>query len=149
VDLHDDGLFAFETRNPRWTTTDRVTASPPGSGLFTFLETHAEEEECHTITDSQGREVRAPRRQSYDQVTQILPLTSYQRWLECDQEQSRIIRIALRYTFLQESTALLHDHGFAIVRRYGDWNLEPLSGASRSMIVVCRKRAERDDARLW
>jgi hypothetical protein len=47
----------------------------------------------------------------------------------------------LRYTFPQELEALLHYNGFTIARRYGDWNGEPLTAASRSIIVVCRKRA--------
>jgi hypothetical protein len=35
---------------------------------------------------------------------------------------------------------LLYYNGFTILRRYGDWNLEPLTAASNSIIVVCRKR---------
>jgi hypothetical protein len=46
----------------------------------------------------------------------------------------------LRYTFPQELAALLHYNGFTIERRYGDWNLEPLTAGSGSIIVVCRKR---------
>jgi hypothetical protein len=46
----------------------------------------------------------------------------------------------LRYTFPQELAALLHHNGFTIARRYGDWGGEPLSAASPSIIVVCRKR---------
>ncbi len=30
-------------------------------------------------------------------------------------------------------------NGFTIIRQYGDWNLEPLTAASPSIIVVCRK----------
>ena len=45
---------------------------------------------------------------------------------------------ALRYTFPQELVAFLHRHGFAIIRQYGDWNLEPASATSTSIIVVCR-----------
>ena len=50
-------------------------------------------------------------------------------------------RIAVRYTFPQELAALLYYNGFTILRQYGDWNLEPLTAASPSIIVVCRKRA--------
>jgi hypothetical protein len=46
----------------------------------------------------------------------------------------------VRYTFPQELDALLHYNGFEVLRRYGDWNLEPLSAASPSIIVVCGKR---------
>ena len=51
-----------------------------------------------------------------------------------------ITRIAVRYTFPQELAALLHYNGFTIIRQYGDWNLEPLTAASPSIIVVCRKQ---------
>jgi hypothetical protein len=46
----------------------------------------------------------------------------------------------LRYTFPQELDALLYYNGFTTIRRYGDWNLEPLTAGSPSIIVVCRKR---------
>ena len=141
--LHDDGLFAFETRNPRWaerSTTHRAHAGR-SEGLFAFLETRDEEEDWQTYTDSSGREVRVSRTQVYDHVAQILHWTTYRRWREGDQEQTKITRIAVRYTFPQELAALLHYNGFTIIRQYGDWNLEPLTAASTSIIVVCRKRA--------
>jgi SAM-dependent methyltransferase len=143
VHLHDEGLFAFETRNPRW--ANRAGANQVehirGEGLFTFLETRAEEEDGQSYTDSSGREVRVSRTQVYDHVAQILHWTTYRRWREGDQEQTKVTRIAVRYTFPQELEALLHYNGFSIIRQYGDWNLEPLTAASPSIIVVCRKRA--------
>jgi SAM-dependent methyltransferase len=148
--LHDEGLFAFETRNPRWANLtpagqealpERVRAHPQDEGLFAFLETRDEEEDWRTYTDTGGREVRVSKTQAYDHVAQILHWTTYRRWREGDQEQTRITRIAVRYTFPQELAALLHYNGFTVIRQYGDWNLEPLTAASRSIIVVCRKRA--------
>ena len=148
--LHDEGLFAFETRNPRWATLTRanqeallehVRVRPHDEGLFAFLETRDEEEDWQTYTDSGGREVRVSKTQAYDPIAQILHWTTYRRWREGDQEQAKITRIAVRYTFPQELEALLHYNGFSIVRQYGDWNLEPLAAASRSIIVVCRKHA--------
>src|SRR5829696_1674298 len=41
--LHDGGLFAFETLNPRWRTGEGRDEDP--DGLFVYLETRAEEEE--------------------------------------------------------------------------------------------------------
>jgi hypothetical protein len=35
----------------------------------------------------------------------------------------------------------LHHNGFAVARRYGDWDGEALTAASPSIIVVCRKLA--------
>ena len=144
--LQRDGLFAFETRNPRWANliqhargqlSERVRAQQH-EGLFAFLETRDEEEDLRTYTDVNGRVVRLSNTQAYDHVAQILHWTTYRRWHEGGQEQTRITRIAVRYTFPQELEALLHYNGFTIIRRYGNWNLEPLSAASPSIIVVCR-----------
>ncbi|MDQ3703987.1 MAG: class I SAM-dependent methyltransferase [Chloroflexota bacterium] len=149
--LHDEGLFAFETRNPRWanlvrtnqqeTLSGSTSANLHDEGLFAFLETRDEEEHGQTYTDTSGREVRVSRTQAYDHVAQVLHWTTYRRWQEGDQEQTRITRIAVRFTFPQELAALLHYNGFTIVRQYGDWNLEPLTAASRSILVVCRKHS--------
>jgi SAM-dependent methyltransferase len=137
--LHDEGLFAFETRNPRWRTSEGRDEDP--DGLFVYLETRAEEEALAPHTDAHGREVRESRSRTYDHVAQVLHWTSYRRWHEGGaQERTKTTRIALRYTFPQELAALLHHNGFTIARRYGDWDGEPLTAASPSIIVVCRKR---------
>ena len=132
------GLFAFETRNPRWASPQ--AGAEQYEGLFVNLETRADEKVWQTHTDSSGRDVRVSRTQAYDHVAQILHWTTYRRWRENGEQQTRVTRIALRYTFPQELAALLHYNGFTIVRQYGDWNLEPLSAASPSIIAVCRKR---------
>ena len=85
--------------------------------------------------------MRVSKTQAYDHVAQILHWTTYRRWREGDQEHTKITRIAVRYTFPQELEALLYYNGFTIIRQYGDWNLEPLTAASTSIISVCRKRA--------
>lgn len=148
--LHDEGLFAFETRNPRWANSGHInqqetqsgstSAQVHDEGLFAFLETRDEEEYGQGYTDTSGREVRVSRRQVYDHVAQVLHWTTYRRWHEGDREQTKVTRIAVRFTFPQELAALLHYNGFNIVRQYGDWNLESLTAASRLIIVVCRKR---------
>jgi SAM-dependent methyltransferase len=137
--LHDEGLFAFETRNPRW--GGRGERDEDRDGLFVDLETRAEEEAWSSYIDDAGREVRVSRTRAYDHVAQVLHWTTHRRWREGGKERTRTTRIALRYTFPQELAALLHHSGFAIARRYGDWNGEPLTAASPSIIVVCRKRA--------
>src|SRR5829696_4102446 len=53
--LHDEGLFAFETRNPRW--DNRATRATEEEGLFALLETRDAEEEGQTYIDSSGRDV--------------------------------------------------------------------------------------------
>src|SRR5262245_23167243 len=89
--LHDEGLFAFETRNPRWATREtsgeesewRTSEhNTTGRPLFATLETREEEGHWLTYTDISGREVRVSRTQVYDHVTQILHWTTYRRWRE-------------------------------------------------------------------
>jgi hypothetical protein len=128
-------LFAFETRNPRWNAD---TTSTTGE-LWANLETRDTEADWQTYTYSGGREVRVSRTQVYDHVAQILHWTTYRRWGA--EEHTKITRIAVRFTFPQELATLLYYNGFTIIRQYGDWNLEPLTAASTSIIVVCRKRA--------
>ena len=132
--LHDEGLFAFETRNPLF------SHSQTPEGLFVPLETKEEEEDWPSFIDTSGREVGVSRTCVYDHVAQILHWTTYRRWTEGEVEQTKVTRIALRYTFPQELAALLTYNGFSIVQQYGDWNLEPLSADSPSIISVCCKR---------
>lgn len=132
--LHDEGLFAFETRNPLFTN------SQTREGQFVTLETQTKEEDWPSFIDIKGHEVRLSKTRVYDHVNQILHWTTYRRWHEGDQEHTRVTHIALRYTFPQELAALLYYNGLSIARQYGDWNLEPLTAASRSILVVCRKR---------
>ena len=133
--LHDQGLFAFETRNPLFPN------SKTREGLFLNLETRNEEAAGSSFVNVDGHEVRVSHTQVYDHVVQILHITAYKRWRESDQEHIRTTRIALRYTFPQELAALLEYNGFTILRQYGDWNQEPLSATSPSIIVVCGKHA--------
>ena len=137
--LHEEGMFAFETRNSRWGT--RGTRDEDRDGLFVALETRAEEEAWPSYVDAEGREVRVSRTRTYDHVAQVLHWTTHRRWREAGEERAKTTRIALRYTFPQELASLLHHHGFTIARQYGDWNGAPLNAASPSIIVVCRKRA--------
>jgi hypothetical protein len=99
-----------------------------------------EESNAQRYVDAQGRNIKVSQTQHYDPIAQVLHLQSYKRWEEEGQEQTQITRVALRYTFPQEMAALLDCHGFTILRQYGDWNLEPLSETSPSIIVVCGKR---------
>ena len=146
--LDDAGLFAFETRNPLWASPAMRAALEAAlerarlrGDFFAFLETRNEEQVWRTHAGAGGREVRESFTQAYDHVAQVLHLTSYRRWREGEAERTRVTREALRYTFPQELAALLDRHGFAVVRRHGDWNGEPLGAASLSIIAVCRKSA--------
>jgi SAM-dependent methyltransferase len=131
--LHVEGLFAFETRNPLLPNTK----IPPG--LFVTLDNHEEEEASSSFINAQGYEVRVSHTRVYDHVAQIVHMTSYKRWYDGEQHHTKTARTALRYTFPQELAALLHYNGFTIMRQYGDWNKEPLSATSPSIISVCCK----------
>lgn len=133
--LHHEGMFAFETRNPRFPTmTTR-------EGSFPLLETRNEVRASFINVD--GHEVHESTTQVYDHVTQILHLAGEKRWYDGKEEHTNVTRIALRYTFPQELVALLHYNGFRIERQYGDWNGEPLCATSPSIISVCRKRTDK------
>ncbi len=130
--LHDEGLFAFETRNPL------LPGAPIPPGFFVRLETLPEEQEWPPFVNVDGDEVRVSTTQVYDHLAQIVHVTGYKRWHAGGQERTLVTRTALRYNFPQELAALLHQHGFAIDRQYGDWDLQPLSAASPSIISICR-----------
>ncbi len=132
--LHDQGLFAFETRNPLFPTTKAP------AGLFPLLESRPKEEDRYSFINATGHEVRVSTTQAYDHITQILHVTGYKRWHDGEEEHTSVTRTALRYTFPQELLALLHHTGFITLRQYGDWNGEALSATSPSIISVCRKR---------
>jgi SAM-dependent methyltransferase len=134
--LNDEGWFAFETRNPLFPN------SKTREGLFLPLETRIEEEYWPSYINVDGYEVRVSTTRIYDHVGQILHLVSYKRWYEAGQEHVKTARTALRYTFPQELAALLHYNGFTLLRQYGDWNLEPLTANSPSIISVCGKRRQ-------
>jgi SAM-dependent methyltransferase len=136
--LHNEGLFAFETRNPLFPN------SRTRAGFFPLLETCTEAEERPPFIDVDGHEVRESITQVYDHVMQILHLTGQKRWHDGKAEQTKITRTALRYTFPQELAALLHHNGFRIERQYGDWNYEPLGASSPSIITICRPRTDQE-----
>ena len=106
--LHDEGLFAFETRNPCWRRGSPSLQEAEGQthepfveaeGFFAYLETRDEEESGAPYTDCQGRRIHPSSTQEYDHAAQILHLTGRRRWTEKGREQTRITRIALRFTF--------------------------------------------------
>jgi len=132
--LHEEGLFAFETRNPLLPNTKTR------AGLFVPLETRTEEDIGPSYINANGHEVRVSTTQVYDHVGQMVHLTGYKRWSDGVEDHTLITRTALRYNFPQELAALVHQHGFSLSRRYGDWDLSPLTATSPSIISVCRKR---------
>ncbi len=116
--LHDDGLLAFETRNPRWATATGVGAASPAMGdergAFALLETRDEEEEGPSYVDVNGCEVRVSRTQVYDHLTQVLHWTGFHRWLDDGELRTKVSHVSVRFTFPQELEALLHHNGFEV-----------------------------------
>jgi SAM-dependent methyltransferase len=134
VHLDDEGWFAFETRNPL------LPNMKTREGFFPAIETCTEEEFSPSYINVDGYEVRVSTTRTYDHIGQILHLVGYKRWYEDGKEHVKTARTALRYTFPQELAALLHYNGFVLQRQYGDWNLDPLTANSPSIISVCSKR---------
>jgi hypothetical protein len=81
--LHDEGLFAFETRNPLFND------SQDREGQFVNLETR-EVEEWPSFVDASGREVRVSKTRVYDHVAQILHWTTYRRWIKGQEEHTKV-----------------------------------------------------------
>jgi SAM-dependent methyltransferase len=119
--LTEAGLFAFETRNPRWQD----------------LVTDLNETEWMTYTDKDGRSVRITEIQEYDHAAQVLAYTLWRRWREPEGDKERVTRIAIRYTFPQELNALLENNGFCVAEQYGNWDKSPLTKESESIISIC------------
>jgi SAM-dependent methyltransferase len=121
--LGPQGTFAFETRNP--------------SGHD--LSNQPDEESWFTYENVQGQKVSVSGTQNYNPLTQIMHWTTYRRWLDGNENQSRVTRIACRFTYPQELEALLHYNGFRIVEQYGDWNRGVLTARSEHIISLCQK----------
>jgi len=119
--LAEGGVWAFETRNPNWED----------------LSTDLNEVEWFTYTNAQGFQVRITEAREYHHSAQILDYTLWRRWQEAGEDKVRVTRIAIRYTFPQELNALLETCGFHILHQYGDWDKNPLTRDSPSIISVC------------
>jgi hypothetical protein len=79
--------------------------------------------------------------QRYDPMTQIQHYTCPYQWLHPGgQKVEKTHRTALRYVFPQEMEALLFYNGFQIRSCYGNWQQDPLTATSPSMIYVCQRR---------
>jgi 2-polyprenyl-3-methyl-5-hydroxy-6-metoxy-1,4-benzoquinol methylase len=122
--LLPDGVFAFETRNP--------------SGHD--LTTQPEEEFDQSYISVERQTVSVSSTQVYDPIAQIMYWTSYRRWKDGERAHQRETHIACRFTYPQELEALLHYNGFQIIQQFGDWDKEPLTASSPSIISICKAR---------
>lgn len=106
-----------------------------------MLVSEEDEKAWYTYQDPRGHEVRVSGTEIYDPVRQVKLETAYRRWqAENGSPVERVAPLSLRYVFPQEMSALLHYNGFEIDAAYGDWDRSPLTGATRIMILVCKKR---------
>lgn len=145
--LNDEGIFAFEVRNPRWA---RATAAPDAlgqhsaryayrGGFFANLESDPVERASEGYVDREGNQVTIQESQEWEHAAQILHIDSWREWRTNGETHRRRSRTALRYTFPQEMRMLLEYNGFAIRAQYGDWDNSPLTAESMSIITVSRK----------
>ena len=126
--LLPEGCFLFETRNP----------SPRN-----LLEVRHPDPQKYTMPD--GGQLVTTEEQHYDPMTQNQHYTRHLTFLHPGgQREEKTLHTALRYVFPQEMEALLFYNGFQIRSRYGNWQQEPLTATSRSMIYVCQRRVNSD-----
>lgn len=122
--LTEDGIFAFETRNPS------------GHNLNSF----DEEEQWFTYTSIEGHFVTVSGTQTFEPISQVMHWTTYRRWHDGKRENTKKTRIACRFTYPQELVSLLYYNNFEIVQQYGNWNKEPLTANSPTMMTICKRR---------
>jgi SAM-dependent methyltransferase len=122
--LLPEGCFLFETRNP--TPRNLVVGRRP-------------EPEKFPLPD--GGQLVITEQHYYDPMTQIQHYTRPHTFLHPGgQREEKAIRTALRYVYPQEMEALLYYNGLKVRECYGDWQQNPLTATSPSMIYVCQKR---------
>lgn len=123
--LSPEGCFLFETRNP--SPQNLFEVRHPGPKKFAMHD---------------GGQVVITEQQHYDPLTQIQHITRDLTFHHPDGQQvKKAYRTALRYVFPQELEALLFYNGFQALARYGNWQQDPLTATSPSMIYVCQRRS--------
>jgi ubiquinone/menaquinone biosynthesis C-methylase UbiE len=129
--LAPDGLFGFETRFPR---ASELLTPEALSGEW------SPETVWKTYENARGQTVTLTTSQRYDALRQTVEYVLIERWQEDGQPRETRDTTSLRLVYPQEMEALLHYNGLAIRDAYGDWDRQPLSGASPRMIYVCTLR---------
>ena len=123
--LDHDGLFVVSAIFPR---------TP-------LLGSTDDEQDWFTIRHPDGYEIHVSGTDFYDAVRQVKVETAHRRWRDNDgKEVIRVAPLSLRYLFPQEMETLLHYNGFAVVEKYGDYDLSPLTNKSKMQLYVCKKK---------
>lgn len=124
--LEDDGLFAFETRNP---TISQLMADEDI------------EKDGGSWTDSDGYHCSSTYRRSYDHKSQVEHyIFTNRRWKDVSKPVETLEPFALRYFFPQELESLLFYNGFELEEMYGNFDKSSLQADSPLIVCVCRKR---------
>jgi len=87
--------------------------------------------------DPRGKEqILVNEQYSYDRAAQVSRITwHYIR----GRKPFASKKLNMRCFFPQELDALLHYNGFKVLKKYGNFDLEPFTGTSPKQIVICRK----------
>jgi len=118
--LNSDGIFAFNTRNPRpdiqRTTTD-----------YEFW---------HEFMDPKRQLVKVYGKQVYDPSKDTVCYMTKRVWPDAE----TVTKIDLRFTSLGVLKKRLEALGFEILDTYGDFHKGPYSSTSENIILVCRRK---------
>ncbi len=126
--LDQDGVFAFETRNP---------------ALLRLAVDQDVEKDAGTYIDKDGFQVSSTYRRSYDHKNQLEFYTFTDRKSIDESNVEEIVQpFAIRYFFPQELESLLYYNGFTLEQMYGNFDLSLFQADSPLMVSICRKRSE-------
>lgn len=124
--LDQDGVFAFETRNPV---------------LSRLVQDQDVEKDAGTYVDKDGFQVSSTYRRSYDHKNQLdLYTFTDHKWTDGSNIEETVQPFAIRYFFPQELETLLNYNGFMLEQMYGNFDLSPFQADSPLMVCICRKR---------
>lgn len=115
--LNPNGVFAFNTRNPR--PDDRRTITE-----YKFW---------HDFRDLKGQLVKVYGKQAYDPSKDTVCYTTRRVW----PDKETITDIELRFTSLEALEEKLETLGFKILNLSGDFHKNPYSITSQNIILVC------------
>ncbi len=119
--LADDGVFAFETRNPRAREWERWT---PEHGV--------------EFVDADGAVVRYEAEVETPVRGDVVRFTN--TWTSAGWDRPERSPGALRFLDADKLRAFLTDAGFVIEDRFGDWDRSPVVDESLEIITVARRR---------
>lgn len=126
--LKNGGVFIFDTRCPN----------------LEELQETSEKEFWKTIKDSGGSIGDMYTKSRWYGTDQLQHVTQYT--YSVDNQLKSTTSLWLRYTFPQELTRLLKQHGLEMIKMYKDWKETPISDNGIQMITVCRKKEKRRQA---